>query len=413
VADGVAIGWAWNVNEPTARIEVAIEVEGAVVATGIADVLRDELVAEGIGDGAHGFQIALPELLQSRPFARAVALLGPRCVRAARSPGFWQTAADASPWAGVTFLNGRPGEPEVDRDLPVIVGDAPRGKVGPALAGADGWRFDGAELTAVEADPAALDRATARLCAIHAACERIGVVYVVACVPDKLQALADLALPPRGDERPWLTGVRARLRDCDGMELLDLLPVLDDARRHGSCFQRTDADWNSRGAFFAARALIHEVAKRVPGLAPPRLDQLHLTLVADYRGALADAELLAADAGQLHPEEPRPTTETAVVVDRSRLVAERVPVDRHLAGAGVHVRLLAREDRCHPTRLTLVGDEVCLPLLPWIAEGAARTSFFWSLIPPMEPIELELPAAVVHVLRYRDLATLGAEALAE
>jgi hypothetical protein len=409
VADGVAVGWACDLANPERRVEVTIEAEGEVMAEAVADIARDELVQEGIGDGAHGFEIALPEALQSQAYVRVVALVGPERLRLPRSDSFWQTARSGSVWSSVRFVYGRQGDPETDAEMPVDVPPPPSSPPPRVLVGRDGWLFDAAELDSGGHPSAlALSRLVDELGSIAAACAEIGVPYILACVPDKLDAVAEGSPLTSEPQRLWLTELRACLRDLDGLEILDLLPVLDDAKRHGHCFHRSDSDWNDRGAFFAARALIKEAGKRVPALKPPPLADLHLRPCPGYRGVLADAPMTRLEG---HPSigwDSGAVCEDGIVIDPARLRAERMPVERHLAGADVHVRLLAREDAGLSPRLSVVGDGVCLPLLPWLAETAARTTFFWTATPPMEPVELELPDAVLHLLRYRDLARLAA-----
>ena len=53
-------GWAWDPENPDERLVVSIEVEGAEVATVVADRFRPDLLATGKGDGAHGFNVELP-----------------------------------------------------------------------------------------------------------------------------------------------------------------------------------------------------------------------------------------------------------------------------------------------------------------------------------------------------------------
>ena len=93
-------------------------------------------------------------------------------------------------------------------------------------------------------------------------------------------------------------------------------------------------------------------------------------------------------------------------MDLSQLRALRMPVEPHLAGpADTHVRLYGGPHD-GDTRLAIVGGEECLSLLPWVAERAKRTVFFWAERPPLEEIELEMPHAVVHLLHEHQLARM-------
>ena len=53
-------GWAWDPDRPAARIAIRLVAKGETVAALIADRPRADLKANGIGDGAHAFEVDLP-----------------------------------------------------------------------------------------------------------------------------------------------------------------------------------------------------------------------------------------------------------------------------------------------------------------------------------------------------------------
>lgn len=57
--EGVAVGWAWDRNDPNRMLVVEILADGYPVALGRADIFRGELRDIGV-DAHHGFQIGLP-----------------------------------------------------------------------------------------------------------------------------------------------------------------------------------------------------------------------------------------------------------------------------------------------------------------------------------------------------------------
>jgi hypothetical protein len=59
-------GWAWDPERPAARIAIRLIAKGDTVLALIADRPRADLKANGIGDGAHAFEVELPS-----GFARA------------------------------------------------------------------------------------------------------------------------------------------------------------------------------------------------------------------------------------------------------------------------------------------------------------------------------------------------------
>jgi hypothetical protein len=58
--DGRVLGWAWSPLAPSERIWVAVFRDGEPVGGAMADMARSDLLAAGIGDGAHGFAIEIP-----------------------------------------------------------------------------------------------------------------------------------------------------------------------------------------------------------------------------------------------------------------------------------------------------------------------------------------------------------------
>ena len=63
VVDGVVRGWAQNVRSPDVPVCLDILVDGVVVVQAFAETYRADLVRAGIGDGRHGFEVALPATL--------------------------------------------------------------------------------------------------------------------------------------------------------------------------------------------------------------------------------------------------------------------------------------------------------------------------------------------------------------
>jgi hypothetical protein len=104
VIDGVAVGWAHDPTAPHRRLQVGVLVDGELVAKTAADIPRESLVREGIGDGRHGFCVELPAHLQdgARHTAGAVVLASGEPLRAS-SPFAMVASAAAPEWAGTRF----------------------------------------------------------------------------------------------------------------------------------------------------------------------------------------------------------------------------------------------------------------------------------------------------------------------
>ncbi len=60
VVNGSVVGWAWSPGSPMERIWVTVFVDDEPVGLVAADLKRADLLAAGLGDGAHGFAFELP-----------------------------------------------------------------------------------------------------------------------------------------------------------------------------------------------------------------------------------------------------------------------------------------------------------------------------------------------------------------
>ena len=54
-------GWVWDAGNPKDRITVQIHLDGRRLSSGVADRPRIDLRRNGIGDGAHAFDLELPQ----------------------------------------------------------------------------------------------------------------------------------------------------------------------------------------------------------------------------------------------------------------------------------------------------------------------------------------------------------------
>ncbi|HEV3071607.1 MAG TPA: hypothetical protein VGY76_09335 [Solirubrobacteraceae bacterium] len=394
VGNGVALGWAANRAEPEARVQVALVVDGEIVAEGSADVPRPDLADMALGDGAHGFLIALPEHLQTPARRRIVALAGPERTPLEPAPSFWHKPTAEGAWSDVVFEPGGA--------LSAKVPDPPPPAQSRRAVWDEGWLFLEGEGRGL-GNEAQCAQAVATLVHNAQECEALGIAYIPALIPSKREVISE----PGTRAGSGLANLRAQLREVDEVELLDLLAVLHDCKRGGSPYHRTDADWNDRGAFFVARALLKEAHKRAPALRPPPVSELHVRPVPGYRGTLADAPKLRQEGEELIECDLEVPSEPGIALDPSRLRSLRMPVEAHLAQAGeTHLRVYATPEQDEEARVAVVGDDAALSLIPWLAERTSRTTFFFTRALPLAQLELELPRVVLHLLREADLAQL-------
>jgi SGNH hydrolase-like domain, acetyltransferase AlgX len=398
VGNGHALGWCWQPSAPNEVVKVAIVVDGEIAAEGMADIARPDLAARAVG--ARGFMIALPDSLQAPGRRRVLALAGSERVPIVTAPSFWHKAKSSNGWSDVVF---EPAESPSGPFAPVKVPRAPTQADLRATVLAD-WLFDARESQPCSMpSDAELDELVGAFADLARALSSLDIAYIPAIVPTKREAIGVAPV----DKREWVVGLTTRLRDVNDVELLDLLPVLRDAARHGVAYHRTDADWNPRGAFFVARALLKEAHKRAPSLQAPELAELHLRSVPGYRGTLADVPKLEILRDELVPIEHDVEAERGIVIDARALSALRMPVDLHLAQAGsTHLRVYAAPGQSEDARLAIVGDSAALALVPWLAEHTSRTTFFWTRELPMAQLELELPLVLFHLIRETELMNL-------
>ena len=87
IDQGRVFGWAFDPAEPQRRVAIRVILDGKTIAEAAADRDRPDLRRNGIGDGKHAFEIALPEPAASRASDLVVvAVNGPDNEQALRVP---------------------------------------------------------------------------------------------------------------------------------------------------------------------------------------------------------------------------------------------------------------------------------------------------------------------------------------
>jgi hypothetical protein len=404
VIDGSVLGWAWDPAQPSTQLAVRVLIDGQVVVESFAGLLRPDLLAAGVGDGAHAFHIALPIELADGLGHTIEVSAGPDLAALAPVGEFMSSTRDPShPFAHTAFSSvtqpALPDDPSPQRALV--------GKRGTLFLCRDRnltlEQLSGARRLSeedIEAHLHALVQRRDRLA-------ELGVPYVLAVVPMKERVYAEL-LPdglPVSDTERTPAQLSCALRDVDGCELLDLLAPLRDARRHGRIYHATDTHWNDRGAFFGARALLKEAAKQTPGLRPPPLSDMRLVARSDFHGDLAEKPKVALVGRELLAcADQQRWVEQIDAIDPRRLRARRREPDEHLhVSATRPPQLFEIPDASNLPRCVLVGDSFSLMLLPWLAECFSRLAFMWTPEPPPAAIEAERPDLLLHVKAERFL----------
>jgi hypothetical protein len=61
------LGWAWAPASPDLRAAIEVRLGEEIVAHTVADLPRPDLATNGIGDGRHAFEVAIPVSAKTRP----------------------------------------------------------------------------------------------------------------------------------------------------------------------------------------------------------------------------------------------------------------------------------------------------------------------------------------------------------
>lgn len=407
------VGWAHDSDNASRRVEVELKLDGELVATATANLERGDLLIAKVGDGCHAFRIELPHGLEP----------GSEHVLAVRTSPEGLVLPLANDFV-VEFEAGRSG-PEVVVSVPdpfsagrdsETASAAALGAPPPALLGAGGWLFELHE-------PELLDQLLGRrrppeewiaqrreqLLGRHARLQELGVRYVVAVAPDKLllypeQLPAELQPASSGRAAELLA---AALRDDNGVELLDLLPALRDARRHGELAPRTGTGLTWTGAFHAYRALAKELAKRWPAIEPLPAKALKLGVQVPVRESLAARERFALVAGERVLITPGPDpVETEGELVSGDLRAAFVPLMRpleELLGHGASLLEVADPAVAESAMFVHAGGGARVASL--VAEHFARTLVVGSGEVPYRAVQSESVLVVVELLEESGLLT--------
>ena len=110
VATDRVLGWAWDPSRPGDRLRVELRLGEAVLAEGVADGAREDLAANGIGDGRHAFSLTVDPAHRDRAAEFAVVACGADGVATL-------TSSTGTPAAGAAE-----GMARIERGLNALVG---------------------------------------------------------------------------------------------------------------------------------------------------------------------------------------------------------------------------------------------------------------------------------------------------
>jgi hypothetical protein len=360
---------------------------------------------------AFALVITLPGLLTPTGFGRSdpsrtgEARVERPSLHAAGGVGPW--LQQASDWLRVSFALR---QTMIGWDARLKMGLAlDRSYGSPVTLGRDGWLFylvrRGSQGVRPELDfsPEELERWATALEGRQRALAARGAEFLVVFAPNKESIYPDLLPPelPAARPRSRLDVLLARLQAGGVVRVLDLRPVLREARSAGSPFRgyplyyRTDSHWNDLGAWVASRQVLSALKRSFPGVDVPSESDLRISLETTAGGDLArmqglqaqfsDARVrLKAAAGRCSFE-PAPTAigqspETPLFSEK-RLACQGAPISRAI----------------------ILHDSMMIGMLPTLAPAFEQS--LWRLSDRLDPalLERERPDVVVQELVERSL----------
>lgn len=189
----------------------------------------------------------------------------------------------------------------------------------------------------------------------------------------------------------------AYMRSNSTVEILDLRPVLLEARKHARTFLLTDTHWNQFGAFAAYQEIIRTLARQLPGIEPLPLEAFSKSYSNESGADLA--RMLAQEQAMTEPDvvtlKPLPPLhELTCTVDTNIFHRKWVP--------GEEPRFTENPEQKY--KAVVFRDSFSGALTPLLGYQFKRIVYIWQR--PWEPsvIENEKPDVVIDEMleRYLD-----------
>ena len=277
------------------------------------------------------------------------------------------------------------------------------------ILGKDGWYFFASDQLIAEASAAThFDEATLRawcdlLEARRAWLARRGIAYLFVIAPDKHTVYPEY-LPDwvrRGGEATLLAELVAYVKTHSTVPILDLRPVLNEAKRTSRVFQFTDTHWTPDGAFVTYQSLVRELAKQIPRLEP--LDSAQFSRVSttkpggDLAKALGDDSLVEKDYAALEPIPP--LANLASTSDARILPKEWVP----------NTEPVVTENPEATGKAIVFRDSFASDWSPFLGHHFNRIIYIWQYEWDAAFIEREKPDVVIDEVLERFLRKVNSK----
>jgi hypothetical protein len=230
------------------------------------------------------------------------------------------------------------------------------------------------------------------------------IAFLFVVVPDKHSVYSEYmpdSLPRSGDTDP-VSQLVTHLQTHSTVDVLDLRPILDDAKPSERTYHRTDTHWNGVGANLAYRAILARLRELVPALADAEpiavRREVRETPGMGLAAIVGLGHLLREESIEMIPIAPRATIKREFRIDYNKRVIAQTPF-----AWGV-------DDRSLP-RAVMFRDSFANALIPYLSEHFQRILYVWQRDVSKRAVLTEKPDVVIQevVGRFLGRRPLGIE----
>ena len=402
-------GWAWDKNNDQ-PVMVNIFIDGGLICTVVADLLRGDLQRKGKRNGYCAFSVTLPDdcVDGRRHSVRAVILHSePQFILGDLTSDPGEDDASFRKTQSTAFLY-RPTAPH-------------KNTTARALIGKENWLFLADDSNRVRdqiagrfpVSPTMKDNYRTIFDERRRKFRDLGVPYLFFIAPSKERVCSEYL--PSGmpiDFEMMPANVIRRFLEEDGSHLIPLDTAVRDEHMRRETFYRTDTHWNYIGAHCAYQEIIKTTAEVVDCGQPHTRADFGSRIIRNYRGDLANKEKVAF-AGEEYPLlSISPTS-----IDSTMLFQENVEELFDPSGDVFNIKV-ADHLKVSPFRATLVlgnknktlpkalvfRDSFTSPLAPMMARHFREVIYVWRPDILFSLIESEKPDIVIHIMVDRFMA---------
>jgi hypothetical protein len=225
--------------------------------------------------------------------------------------------------------------------------------------------------------------------------------FLVVLVPDKHIVYPDY-LPDAVHRAPGpyrMDQLVDHLRRHSSVEVLNLRPALEEARKEERIYHKTDSHWNDRGALVGYQEIMKRVSAWFPNTKP--LERSAFTPVArlgpgwDLTEMLGLQDVISEEDLWLEPRSAR----------RARVVRPPAEVRTKHWNDGL---IVTEVDDASLPRLVMLRDSFTSALVPFLAEHFKRAVFYWRSDFDVDTILEEHADVVIMEFGGRTLYRLAA-----